>query len=130
MKTIVSLLEILFSLLGILFSLQANANSGTWSYGAVVTNPTSSTVFVTFTVPTSGSSATPPSANYVVGGFFYCSVVETYEIQVLNASSVVQSTLTLSQPGQYPFPFRMDGVCVLSQRLALLVSDRLNFFTP
>ena len=68
---------------------------GTWIYGAPVTNPTGSTVFVTATIPASGSVASPPNANYLVGVWLYCSIQETYEIQVLNASSVVQATIPL-----------------------------------
>jgi hypothetical protein len=101
MKTIVSLI---FSLLLIpqnIFGL-----AGTWKSGAVVTNPTSATVFVSALLPASGSHASPPSANYWVGIQLYCSIQETYELQVLNASQVVQVTIpyvcSATQPNQIP----------------------------
>lgn len=84
-----------FWIVSLLLSLNAQAYTGVWKYGATVTNPTTSTVFVSVTMPTSGSNASPPSANYVVGVFLYCSIQETYEIQVLNASAVVQSTIPI-----------------------------------
>jgi hypothetical protein len=71
----------------------ASAVQGVWSYGAVVTNPTTSTVFTTVALPTSGSVASPPTANYFVGAFLYCSVAATYQLQVLDASSVLQATV-------------------------------------
>jgi hypothetical protein len=95
---------ILLSLL--LICSNAMALVGTWKSGSVVTNPTSATVFVSVTLPASGSKASPASGNYKVGLWLYCSVAETYELQVLNASSVVQATIPIacsaSQPNFIP----------------------------
>jgi hypothetical protein len=87
MKTIISLI---FTLL--LVS-NAFAYKGVWSYGAVQTNPTTSTVFVSATLPASGSTASPGSANYAVGMHLYCSIQETYLLEVFNASAVLQTTI-------------------------------------
>ena len=89
-------MRLLASLAVLLLSINCFAFTGFWKYGAVITNPTTSTVFATTgALPSTGSSATPPSANYVVGAMTYCSVNETYEIQVLNASSVVTATVPI-----------------------------------
>jgi hypothetical protein len=70
------------------------AIEGKWFYGAVVTNPTSSTVLATTgAIPASGSVSSPASANYLVGLYMYCSVTQTYQLEVLNASAVVQSII-------------------------------------
>jgi hypothetical protein len=106
------------TLLLLLFSTNAFAIEGSWYYGAVVTNPTTSTVFTTSgALPASGSVATPPTAYYLVGMFLYCSVATTYEVQVVNSSSVVTATVPFAcsstQPnvipsGEISFPIQ-DG---------------------
>jgi hypothetical protein len=87
------LYRLLFSAYLFLLSGSAFAFTGIWSYGAVVSNPLSSTVFNSVTLPSSGSSASPPSANYVVGIDMYCSLAETYIFQVINSSSVVIASI-------------------------------------
>src|SRR5580698_9510733 len=47
-----------------LMSLNAFAISGIAVPGSIITNPTTSQVLVSVTIPASGSIASPPSANY------------------------------------------------------------------
>jgi len=98
-------------------SLNAFAFTGQWVYGPSKSNPTTSTVMVTTTFPASGSTASPPSANYVVGLLLYCSVNATYQLNVLNQSSVIVATVPFScsstqinqwQSGRNAFPIQ-DG---------------------
>jgi hypothetical protein len=99
-------MKLLISLFTILFSLNALAYKGVWNYGAVQTNPTTSTVFVSATLPASGSTNSTPSANYAVGFHLYCSIQETYLLEVFNASAVLQTTIpyvcSASQPNVIP----------------------------
>jgi hypothetical protein len=82
-------------IIGIILLLSCNcfAYKGVWIYGAVQTNPTTSTVFASVTLPASGSTNSTPSANYAVGMHLYCSIQETYLLEVFNSSAVLQTTI-------------------------------------
>lgn len=112
-----------FLLVLVIFFSSINAFSfiGQSVIGSITSNPGTSAVLAsTGALPSTGSHAATPSANYMLGFVWACSVAETYEFQILNASSVVQSsvllpcvpnTLNLWDSAQVSFPIA-DGYTV------------------
>jgi hypothetical protein len=92
MKLIKSL-TVLFVIL--LIQITAFALPGTAVVGTNTTNPGALATLVTVTLPASGSSASPASANYTVKLWYSCSVAASYELLIQNASGTTMSTVIL-----------------------------------
>jgi hypothetical protein len=84
----------LILIFALLFSLQVNAVQGTGVVGSITTNPAANAVLVTTSGLTSGSA----SANYTVTIWWSCSILATYQYQVLNVSSSVVASVNLYCP--------------------------------
>ena len=83
--------------LSFVLSVNAWAFTGVGKVGVTqnLTSAAAGTVLESFVLPASGSHAGTPSANYVVGINWYCSAATTFLYEVLNASLVAVTTVTL-----------------------------------
>src|SRR5271170_1047237 len=97
-------------LLALFFSINCLAYTGTGVVGTTTQNPATNAVLVTTGALTSDSHATPPSANYHVVINWYCSAAATYIYQVINASSVVVTQITLPCPANNRQTYQEPGI--------------------
>lgn len=91
-------MKLLFAaILALLVSMNAFAFTGVGKVGTTqnLSSAAAGTVLESFVLPASGSHASTPSANYVVGINWYCSAATTFLYEVLNTSLVAVTTITL-----------------------------------